>query len=352
MPNEVLEFLIDLMQLPGLPGFEAPVRECIRRQWEPLADEISVSRLGNLYAHKHGTAAEPRPSVLLTAHMDAIGLMVVDIVEGLLRIAAVGGVDKRVLPSQPVTVHGRTDLPGIIVQPPYHCLPEPHPEGPFPLKYLMVDLGLPPETVERSVRAGDLISFAQAPVKLKDELLIGPALDNRASVVALTIALQALQTREHAWDVVAAGTVQEEEQSAGGRTAGFTIRPSMAIVVDATYGRSHGLDEHESFPLGEGITNGWGPEIHPGVYHALQTTAEREEIPITDEILPTRTGTEASAIQIAKEGIPTGVISIPVRYMHTPTEIVSLKDIHHAGLLLAAFVSNLAPDFMDGLTWD
>ena len=143
--TDLLPFLKQLISAPGLTGYEGAIRRPIEEAWRPLVDEIHVSRLGSLHALRRGLAAPPPPSLLLAAHMDAIGLMVSRIVDGFLGVVEVGGLDPRVLPGQMVTVHARQDLPGMIVQPPADLLPESlgH-EDPVPLEHLLVDVGLRP----------------------------------------------------------------------------------------------------------------------------------------------------------------------------------------------------------------
>ena len=348
--NDTLLLLKELIRLPGLSGYEGPVQERVRAEWEPLTDDIRVGRIGSLYATKLGSGKDPRRGVMLAAHMDAIGLMVSELVDEFIRITSIGGIDARVLPGQSVIVHGRRDLSGIVVQPPPHALPENLRSNPIALNYLLVDVGLP--NIANLVRPGDLISFAQAPLELGDDVLAGHSLDNRASLVAITECLSELSRRDHEWDVLAVATVQEEETYGGAYAAGFELNPSVAIAVDVTFARGPGLPEHKTFPLGKGPTNGWGPNIHPGVYSALEQAAKQVEIPLVREVIPARGGTDAFALQIAGEGIPTGLVSIPLKYMHTPVEIVSLKDIRRAGRLLAEFVAGLDTEFVDGLSWD
>ena len=348
--TESLTLLKDLIQLPGLSGYEEPVQQRMRAEWEPLCNEIRVGRIGSMYATKRGNGEEPRQSVMLAAHMDSIGLMVSDLVDGFIRVVEIGGLDPRVLPGQPVIVHGQRDLPGTVVQPPAHTLPDNLHRKPIPLEYLMVDVGLP--HAANLVRPGDLISFAQPPIELGDDLIAGHSLDNRASLVAITECLRELGKRDHEWDLHAVATAQEEETFAGAFTAGFELKPSVAIAIDVTFAHGPGLPEHKTFPIGKAPVNGWGPNIHPGIHSALKKAAKRVEIPLEREVLPAHSGTDAFALQIASEGIPTGLISIPLKYMHTPVEVVSLKDIRRTGRLLAEFISGLDSEFMDCLSWD
>lgn len=350
--TDFLPLLKDLISAPGLSGYEGPVRRLIEEAWQPLTDELHISRLGSLHGLSKGITPEPRPSILLATHMDAIGLMVSGIMDGFLRITEIGGIDHRVLPGQLVTVHGRDAIPGVIVQPPAHLLPPEASSGPVPLEHLLVDTGLLPRDVSRKVRLGDLVSFAQEPIEMGKHTLAGHSLDNRASVVALTYCLDALQSRTHAWDVWAVATAQEEETLGGALTSAFQLRPDLAVAIDVTFAKGPDTPEHETFPMGKGITLGWGPNIHPGLYRAFKKIADKLEIPYKMDPLPQHSGTDAYALQIAREGIPTVVISIPLRYMHTPVEMISMKDVERAGRLLAEFVTGLDVDFMDSLVWE
>lgn len=350
--SDILPFLKELLSLPGLSGYEVPVAERIEQAWTPLADEIKRTRLGSVHAFRFGTASEPRPRVLLAAHMDAIGLMVTQIVEGFLRVTAIGGVDARILPGQAVTVHGRESLPGVVVMPPPRLLPPDLREGVVPMQHLWVDIGLTPAEVQEKVQVGDLVSFATSPLELGEETLAGHSLDNRASVAALTVCLETLLGRTLPWDAIFAATVQEEETMAGALTSAFVERPTLAIAVDVTFAKGPGANDWQTFPLGKGITLPWGPNIHPAVHRRLKEIADRIEIPYSVEYTPRHSGTDAYAMQITAEGIPTAVIGIPLRYMHTPVEVASLKDIQRAGRLLAEFIASLDASFVEKLrTW-
>ena len=349
--TELKDFLKSLLSTSGLSGHEAPVRRLIEAAWQPLVDETSTSRLGSLHGLKRGTGAEPRPSLLLAAHMDAIGLMVTGHSDGLLRVTEIGGLDPRVLPGQLVTVHGRQDYPGVVVQPPGHLLPPETKGKTAPLETLLVDIGQLPEQATQDVQVGDLISFAQPPIELSEDLLVGHSLDNRASVAAVTHCLDLLQNRTLNWDLWAIATTQEEETLGGAFTSAFALRPSLAVAIDVTFGAGPGSPSHKTFQLGGGIALGWGPNVHPALFQAFKDLAERMEIPYKLEALPRHSGTDAHAMQVVAEGLPTMVVSIPLRYMHTPVEMVSMKDIRRAGRLLAEFAAQLDENFMDKLAW-
>jgi endoglucanase len=350
--TDITLFLKKIISAPGLSGHEAPVRAIIEETWGPLTDEMHVSRLGSLHGLRRGTGPEPRPSLLLAAHMDAIGLIVTRQVGEFLSIFRVGGVDPRILPGQPVTVHGREDIPGLVVQPPPRLLPEAYEVNPVPMEYLLVDTGLPAARLARLVRPGDLVSFAQAPLDTAGETITGHTLDNRASVAILTCCLEELQHRPLLWDVWAVATVQEEETLGGAFTSGYQLQPALAVAVDVTFATSPGSPSHKTHPLGEGPTLAIGPNIHPTLHKEFKELAKSLEIPVQIEAIPGNSGTDALALQIVREGIPSMVIGLPLRYMHTPVEMVSIKDITRAGRLLAEFASRLDNNFIKKLTWD
>lgn len=350
--TEILPFLKDLISVSGLSGYEPVVRSRIEEAWRPLTDELQVSKAGSLHGLVRGSGPEPRPSLLLAAHMDAIGLMVTGVVDGLLRVTEIGGLDPRVLPGQLVTVHGREEISGMLVQPPSHLLPPGADSDVVSLENLLVDTGLLPRDVSRQVRVGDLVSFAQPPLDLGGDVLVGHNLDNRASVAAVTHCLKELQGRKLAWDVWAVATTQEEETFWGAYTSAYQLRPSLAVAIDVTFASSPGSSGYRTSPLAKGITLGWGPNVHSGLHRAFKRVAEQLEISTRLEVMPRHSGTDAYALQVAADGIPTMVIGIPLRYMHTPVEMVSMKDVTRAGRLLAEFAAQLDAGFMDRLSWD
>ncbi len=348
------EFLKKLMSLPGLSGYEDPVREEIAETWRPLVDELHVSPLGSLHGLKRGGGGGPRRQILFMAHMDAIGMMATGAVDGLIQINRARPIDPRVLPGQAVIVHGKREVPGIIVQPPASLLPPSLARNELVgVEYLFVDTGLPSDEVERLVRPGDLISFAQPPLELSENVLAGRGLDDRASVAALTVCLEMLQNLPHTWDVWAVASVQEEETLAGAFTSSFALHPDLAVAIDVTFGRGPGSpSDYRTFPLGKGLTIGWGANIHPGLYRAFKDLADQLEIPCAVELMPKSSGTDAIAMQVNAEGAPTMVLGIPARYLHTPVEMVSLNDVNACGRLMAEFTAHLGADFLETLSLD
>ena len=360
---EISPFLKSLLSVSGLSGYEAPVAKLIDEKWRSLVDQLTVSRLGSLHGLKKGsfvpdqTGKIRRPSIMIATHMDAIGLMVSEVVGEFLHITQIGGIDPRILPGTPVLVHGTKrgkteELFGVVVQPHQRALPSGTNDAPVPLKDLLIDVGLNAKDLASRVNIGDLASFATQPVDLSGGVISGHTLDNRASVAALTVALEELKGRDHAWDVWAVATVQEETVLGGAFTSAFELRPDLAVAVDVTFAKGPGASDWSTFQLGKGPTLAFGPNIHPALFNKFKDLADRLEIPYAVEIEPKHSGTDTYAMQVTAEGIPSIVIGIPLRYMHTPVEMVALKDIQRAGRLLAEFIAALEVDFVDKITWD
>lgn len=347
-----ISILKPLLSIAGISGRESPAADLIYAHWQPLADEIHLSRLGSIHALRRGTASEPRPRLLLSAHMDAIGMMVAGFEDGFLRLTGVGGIDTRILPGQPVIVHARRPLYGVIAARPAALLPDDAAKNAPTWDHLLVDVGLPPRRLKQIAQIGDAVSFANEPLELGEGFISGHSLDNRASVAALTLALEALTAKRHAWDVWFAATVQEELGYAGGRTSAFALRPDLAVVVDVTYGKGAGSNGWQFFPLDGGPTLGIGPHIHPFLLRRLRALAEELEIPYAIEPMPEDSLTETNAIQLSRGGVATAVVSIPIRYMHTPVEVAALADIQRAARLLTEFAARLDADFLQKVTWD
>ncbi len=349
---EAEKLLHDLSLTPGVAGHESRVCEVIRALWEPLVDEIQVDPLGSLIATKRGSGPEPRRRLMLASHMDEIGLMITRLEGEFLRFTAVGGIDKRVLLGQKVVVHGREDITGLIGSRPPHVLPaderDKYPDYPG----FVIDTGLTEKQLAERVKVGDVVSFAVEPVKLEADLVTGKAFDNRASVAAVTLMLEALKGREHAWDVVAVATVQEEVGLKGAKTSAWGVNPDLAIAIDVTFGQGNGVGEDKGFKLGEGNTLVIGPEAHPKFFRWVRDLAETLEIPLHPEPAERASGTDGTALQVTREGVPTVVVSIPLRNMHTPVEMVSLKDVERAGRLLAEVATSLDDKTLASLALD
>jgi len=348
MPLDLRALLTALSAAPGPSGHEAPVAALLRATWASLVDTFESDGLGSLIATRRGSGPEPRPRVMLCAHMDEIALMVAEVRAGFLRAEGVG-IDHRVMLQQPVTVHGRRALPGLYGAAPPHMRLE-RKKYP-PLGELWIDVGLPADEVAALVRVGDLVTFDAPALRLKGERLAAKSLDNRASLAALTLCLDELARRQHAWDVVAVASTQEEIGAYGAISAAYQVQPDLAVALDVTYGAQRGVDDDDGFALGGGPTVSRGPNFHPLLVDRFRQTARAEEIKLEVEPLPGDSQTDAWEIQLSRDGVPTLLLAIPVRNMHSPVEVVDLRDVRRAGRLLAAFVAGLPPDFLSALVW-
>jgi endoglucanase len=348
------EFLKRLSEASGVSGYEDDVREIVLQEFSRLANETRVDIMGNVIAYKAGEPDREtaQRSIMLAGHMDEIGLLVTQLESGFLRFTTVGGFDKRVLLGQEVTVHGRRALPGIIGSRPPHVLTAEERKRTLPLDKLFIDVGLPQEELAQSVRVGDVVTLGRPFSELAGNLVSGKAFDDRAAVVSILQCLHHLAATRHSWDVYAVATVQEEVGLKGALTSAFGIAPDLGIAIDVGHGDMPGVSQADTVNVDKGPALGFGPNIHPLVYARLVATAKSYEIPYQTDPIPGRSGTDAWAMQVTREGIPTALLSIPLRYMHTTVETLSLTDLERTGRLLAVFVADLDESFARELGLD
>ncbi len=342
--------LKEICELHGPPGYEEPVRQAMAATWQPLVDSLEVGKLGSLVGIKLGSGPEPRRRIMLCAHMDEIGLIVKDIDRGFLKVGHMGGIDDRTLPGLAVIVHGRQPLKGVVGLPPLHMLSADQ-HGHYPkLSDLVIDVGLPADQVAELVSVGDVITMDTPIFDLQDRLA-GKAIDDRACLAALTACLDALQSRKHVWDVLAVASVQEEVGSWGARTEAYRLAPDLAIALDVTFALQPGVSDGAYKLGGGGPPISLGANFHPALYDAINAAAERLEMTLEPDPLPDHSGTDAWPIQISRDGIPTALLNIPIRNMHSTIETVDMHDVQRTGRLLAEFIAGLGIDFLKTITW-
>lgn len=344
------EFLQKISEASGVSGYEHSVRDLVIEQMRPYSDQITVTAMGSIIAKKCGAwasqARSPAPKVLIEGHMDEIGLMVTDIDRGFIRFTNIGGFDARVLPSQEVVVRGNQELRGIIGSRPPHVLSEEERTKVVPLDELFIDVGLPEARVRELVRPGDLVTISRKMMDLKNNIVAGKAFDDRAAVVAISEALRHLATMKHTWDVYAVTNVQEEVGLRGATTSTYAVAPDIAIALDVSHADQPNTTDVNAVPLDSGMGIALGPNIHPMIHNKLVEVAQENEIPYRVTAYAGATGTDAWAIQVVRDGIPTGLIDIPLRYMHTSVETLSLSDLERIGRLLALFCASLDDSFL------
>ena len=332
----MIELLRALCAPAGVSGDERAAAEAAAEILRPLG-EVSFTPLGGV-ACRVSSAAADAPLVLLTAHLDEIGLMVIRVTrDGFLKAAPCGGADRRSLAGARVTVHTESGpVPGVVGSVPPHLADETN-KGYPTAEDLWIDLGLSGEEAARLVSPGDRISFGGAFRRLLGDRVSMKALDNRAGCAAVIRAAQLLSGFCGA-RIAAALVTQEETGSAGAAADTFSLRPDRAYVVDVSMAQTPDDKPELCGKMGGGPMIGVSPWLSRALSRSLIETAERDGIPCQTEIMSGRTGTDADHIAPAAGGVPTALISIPLRYMHTPVEIVSAADVENTARLIAAHV--------------
>ena len=342
------ELLHKLLTAPGPSGHETGPAQVWRDGCAAFADDVRGDVVGSSMARVPGTG--DGPTLAIIGHIDEIGIHVSHIEDdGHLRFGEVGGWDPIILVGQRVSIMTRGGaLPGVIGRKPIHLIKSDERDRAPKLKDLHIDIGAKDGDEARElVRIGDVGVIDAAPVELPNGRLVSRSLDNRIGCyVAAEAARLVAADGGASGDVVAMAVAQEETTFAGARTSAFAVDPDLAIVVDVTFATDQPgieLGPMTKHPLDSGPVIARGTTLHPKVTELLYDVATEQEFAFTLESLGRHTGTDADAVHAARAGIPTGVVSIPLRYMHSPVELVSLADIQIAAELIAAFAKRLEP---------
>lgn len=345
-----ISFLKRLLDAPGPSGFEVRAARAWRVEAETFASDVRVDVSGNSFATVGGGGA---PTVMLAGHIDEIGLQVTHIdEEGFLYVDEIGGWDPQVLVGQRVSVLTKgADIAGVVGKKAVHLLQPEERSKASKVRQLWVDVGAGSrdEAAELGVRVGDPMVIAQGMVELARDLIASRAIDDRVGAFVVLEAIRLLADDPPAASATAVATVQEEigYQGGGARTSAYSLEPDVAIVVDVTFStdvpdmEKKELGEHE---LGGGPVLSRGSAAHNEVFEMLADVAREEGIPHTIQAAPKATRTDADGIHLTRRGVPTGLVSVPNRYMHSPNEIVSVEDLFHTAELIAAFIRGLGPD--------
>ena len=348
-------YLKSLLETPSVTGTEVQVANLVRERLADVADEIETNVMGSVHARLKGSGAAP--SVLIAAHMDEVGLMVTHISDqGFLSVSAVGGVDAAVLPGMRVDVHTQTQtLRGVVGRKPIHLIEPEERKNVTPLSQLVIDLGLSPRRVKSLVRVGDVITYGVGFEKMGKGMAVSRGFDDKAGVYTITRVMEELKKHGSAMgDYICAATVQEEIGLRGGTTSAYGVNPDVAIAVDVTHATDYpGIDQsrYGKIVCGEGPVIARGPNINPVVFERLCAAAKKEGISVQFEAEPGVTGTDAGTMQVQRGGCAVGLVSIPLRYMHTPTEVLKLSDLEETVALLKRFILDLDEDvsFVPGM---
>ena len=334
---EILKILSEASALCGPGGHEKRVAEYFADLFRPYVDEVSIDSVYNVIAHKKGKG----PRVMLAAHQDEIGLLVTRIEDdGSLRLGMIGGVDPRILPACRVWVHGREKLFGTIGALPPHLMSAEDRENNYELKNLHVDVGLPVERVRELVRVGDLVTVNCKSTELLNGQFAAKTMDDRACVGLLLLAAEYMQKLVCDADVYFVATTQEETGSAGAESAAFAIAPDLGIALDVDHATIPGSRPDTTVPLDK-LAMSVGPFIQPKLAQRLTQCAKTHGVQLTVTVAERRTYTDADEIGMSRAGVPSILLSLPEKYMHTTVETIDVGVLKEGGRLLAHFVSEL-----------
>ena len=339
---ELYEMLEQLCPCAAPSGFETGISNTAKELLSPFVDTVSSDALGNVIGVRRcGKPVAKR--LLLDAHLDEIGLIVTGIEEGFLQFTSIGGVDPRMLPGREVTVLTRPQpLFGVVACLPPHVQSAGDHDRSVPMDELRIDLGLTQAQAEEAVPIGTPIVYREGIRRLAGDQVCGKSLDDRACFAILARTAQLLQDVPLDVDLYILGSVQEEVSGDGAIAGTNQIVPDWCVAVDVTFASTPGISEDEvAAKLHGGPVIGAGPNMTRSLTRRMICKAKSLDIPYQLEIMEGNTGTNAWGMQICLEGIPTSVVSLPLKYMHSPIEVVSLEDMERTARLLAAFAADL-----------
>ncbi len=332
---ETIELLERLAQSRGVAGQESAAAEVACAELKQYAESVAVDPMGSVTAViKRGS-----PLVLLDAHLDEIGLIVTWLGDnGFLKAGAVGGVDRRLLIAQEVVILAEEPVEGVIASKPPHLLSAEEEKKVPKVDDLWIDTGYTSEELRKRVKLGDRIIFKSGFHKLLGGRVCSKALDDRAGVAAVLRALELLKNEPLSCGLAATFTCQEELGCLGAKTASYTVEPDLAVTVDVSFAHTPDAPEHKCGKLGGGTMIGISPTLDKGVSDALTALAQEKEIPYQLEVMGGLTSTNADSITVSRGGVKCGLLSIPLRYMHTPIETIDPADVESTARLMAEFV--------------
>jgi putative aminopeptidase FrvX len=348
MQKKDLQFLSELVEAPSPSGFEQPAAAVFRARMTKVADDVETNVMGSVHATLRGSDKRG-VSVMLAGHIDEIGLMVNYITpEGYIAFAPIGGVDAAVLPGMRVRVHAKGEaLLGVLGRKPIHLIEDDERKQVTKLERLFIDVGYSGDVVKEKVRVGDPVTFDIGLETFGDDLAVSRAFDDKMGAwIAARVLEEVKKAGGAAGDLVAAATVQEEVGLRGGITSAYGVDPVVGIAVEVGHATDYpDIDKrkHGDAACGDGPIIARGANINPVLFDLLVAAAEKAKVPFQIGAEPRGTGTDANAIQLSRGGKAAALVSIPLRYMHTPAEVLSLKDLDGTVKMLTRFVLDLKP---------
>ena len=327
-----------LCSCSGPSGREGPVADTAIALLRPWVDTVSKDRFGNVVGLRR-CGKENAKRVILDAHLDEVGLVITGAKEGFLRFRPVGGIDPRMLPNREVTILSQPPQFGLIAVLPPHVQTAGDSNKSIPLSDLYIDAGLTQEEGEALV--GTFVVPRGTFRQLLGTAVSAKALDDRAGFVTLLCTAELLKDVPLDVDVYFMGSSREEVNGGGALVGAFSIAPHCFVAVDVTHARTPDGPKDETFPAGKGTVIGIGPNITRWMSVRLIDKARENHLPWAPEVMTGHSGTNAWRVQTAREGIATAVVSLPLKYMHSPVETLNLEDLETSASLLAAFLTNL-----------
>lgn len=342
MNEKLYQFFLEMLETPSPSGYEGKLMRKFREFIFPYVDEITTDAMGNVIAHKIGN---PAKSLMIEAHADEIGLMVTYInKDGYLYFKPLGGVDANLLPGMQVTVHGpKGPVTGVIGKKPIHLLTQAEREKVSKVEDLWIDIAAESrEAAEKLAEVGSPVTFRTPVVEMANGLIASKSLDDKAGLAVVAGVAQQLyeQHADSDLDLYFVAAVQEELGTRGVQPAAQSIHPKLGIAIDVTHATDYpgvSAEKFGEFKMNMGAVVASGPNINWKLGKTLKDIAKEGGIAIQSEAIPRATSTDARSIQLVHEGVLTGLVSIPCRYMHTPNEIVSANDVQSAIDLLTEF---------------
>lgn len=329
---DLLNLLQQFSQADAPSGFETPMARLAAEQLAPYADEVRIDTLGSAIALRR--CGKPNAKrVLLDAHIDEIGFIVTGYSGGFLRFASLGGIDPRLLPASAVKILTEPPIVGIVDVLPPHVQSAGDSDKALKISDLYIDVGLSAEDAERLIPVGTAAVPCVEPTQF-GEFYAGKAMDDRACFAAILLALEELGDAKLDFDLMVCATAQEEVGRRTAASAAFDFAPDYAVIVDVDFAKSPDSKPHQGKPLGSGVVIARGVNMSREFTDKIIAVAKAAEIPHTITVEAGDSGTNAKVLQTVGGGVATALLSVPLRYMHTPTETVSLRDIEALGHLL------------------
>lgn len=336
MPNykALQELIFALSDTNGVSGDESAPAEMAGKELAKYMP-VTIDALGNI----SGKTAGAGTHILLDAHMDQIGMIVTAVDEdGFVKIDKCGGMDIRVLAAHEVTVWGKEPLFGVITSTPPHLTQKEDGKKAKGFDEIAIDIGLPGKKASELVHPGDRVTLNSKQMRLMNNRICSPALDDRAGMAAILRCLQILKDKKHQCQLSVLFSVQEETGGSGAQTGGFTAAADESIAVDVSFAMAPGMPREKCADLGKGTMIGLSPVLDHKMSTTLEQVAKDKNIPYQLEVMGGKTGTNADMIQVAGTGTPSALLSIPLKNMHTGVEMLDLADVESTARLMAEYI--------------